>query len=40
MQACIALRKDDFDAIVIELKAACVALGGNEVECHIPKDLR
>jgi len=31
---CITLSIDDYDAIVRELKAACLALGGSERKCQ------
>lgn len=31
---CLMLLKGDFEALVIELKAACLALGGDKITCQ------
>ena len=31
---CVVVVKEDFEALVVELKAACRALGGSEEECQ------
>jgi len=37
---CASVRLDELRDLIIELKTACIALGGTREECHIPKDLR
>lgn len=31
---CVLIRKEDYEAIVIELKAACLREGGSRERCH------
>lgn len=34
VRQCVMLLREDYDAIVRELKAACLALGGSERDCQ------